>query len=320
MPRAELGRVASPVQQDAGWEGAGELWLKRDDLNAPVAGGNKVRALEFLLAGAGSGTTVITVGGTGSTHVYATATHARRVGARAVAVRWPQVMHPLAHRVAATARERCARTVDLPLPLALPIAIRLRLAAASGRRVMGGRAHWVPFGGTSALGVLGHVNGALEFADDLAAGRVPRPDAIVLPIGSAGTTAGLRLGLALAGLEIPVIAARCGPRIGITHRRLETVTRAAMRLIEARSSVRIPWPDPGLVEIDHSVYGGAYGRPHPEGARLATSLYARTGVLLDATYTAKALLAAARHAERCGGGRVLLWVTFDAREFGDATG
>lgn len=308
------------MEHDAGWEAPGELWLKRDDWNAPVAGGNKLRALEFLLAGAGPGETVVTVGGTGSTHVYATATHARRLGARAVAVRWPQAMHPLANRVAALARERCVRTVDLPLPLALAIALRLRLAAATGRRVMGRRAHWVPFGGTSALGVLGHVNGALELADDVAAGCVPRPDAIVLPIGSAGTTAGLRLGLALAGLEIPVIAARCGPRIGVTHRRVETVTRAALQLIEARSGVRLPRPDPALVEIDHTVYGGAYGRPHPEAEQLAASLFARTGVLLDATYTAKALLAAARHAERHGGGRVLLWVTFDAREFLNTAG
>ncbi len=258
---------------------------------------------------------MITVGGTGSTHVYATATHAGRLGARAVAVRWPQVMNPTAHRVAALARARCARVVDLPLALALPIAARLRLAAALGRRVMGGRAQWVPFGGTSALGVLGHVNAALELADDITAARLPRPDAIVLPIGSAGTTAGLLLGLTLAGLEIPVVAARCGPRIGITHGRVLAVMRASVRLVRELAGVDLALPRREQLRIDHTVYGGAYGREHPAAGRLADLLKGRTGLALDPTYAAKALLAAARHAERAGGSRVLLWVTFDGREF-----
>ena len=66
--------------------GAEALWLKREDM----AGGNKVRGLEFLLAGARPDTVFVTVGGTGSTHCLATALHGRRLGHRSVLAQFPQ--------------------------------------------------------------------------------------------------------------------------------------------------------------------------------------------------------------------------------------
>ena len=56
LPRAELGVLRSPVQRLAGDGDDPPLWIKRDDLDAPDFGGNKVRALEFLLGGVGRGT------------------------------------------------------------------------------------------------------------------------------------------------------------------------------------------------------------------------------------------------------------------------
>src|SRR5260370_36418896 len=54
------------------------LWLKRED----AAGGNKVRGLEFLLAGAASRSVFVTVGGAGSTHCLATARLEKSHGCR----------------------------------------------------------------------------------------------------------------------------------------------------------------------------------------------------------------------------------------------
>ena len=56
------------------------LLIKRDDLTSPVVGGNKVRALELLLAGAPAHGTLLTVGTTGSTHALAVAEFGRRLG------------------------------------------------------------------------------------------------------------------------------------------------------------------------------------------------------------------------------------------------
>src|SRR5215469_5270875 len=79
LPRLELGVFPSPVMRVELPNSRG-LWLKRDDRDAAIAGGNKVRALEFLLGGLAAGEVVITAGGVGSTHVYATAVHAARFG------------------------------------------------------------------------------------------------------------------------------------------------------------------------------------------------------------------------------------------------
>jgi hypothetical protein len=59
------------------------------------------------------------------------------------------------------------------------------------------------------------------------------------------------------------------------------------------------------VDVDHSAFAGAYGRPLPSARSIP-------GLNLDATYSAKAATVAARHA-RGRGAPVLLWVTFDAR-------
>src|SRR5918911_5007105 len=66
LPRAALGEYPTPVERMTGIDAAGELWLKRDDLDAPAFGGNKLRALEFLLGGVQAGDHVLTVGGVGS--------------------------------------------------------------------------------------------------------------------------------------------------------------------------------------------------------------------------------------------------------------
>ncbi|MGH7720933.1 MAG: 1-aminocyclopropane-1-carboxylate deaminase/D-cysteine desulfhydrase, partial [Gemmatimonadaceae bacterium] len=76
IPRVSLGSFPSPVERYVITSGS-ELWIKRDDLNAPAFGGNKVRSLEYLLARVRPGDAVLTIGGVGSTHVLTTAAHAR---------------------------------------------------------------------------------------------------------------------------------------------------------------------------------------------------------------------------------------------------
>src|SRR5256885_4770791 len=66
------------------------LWVKREDRSSPRYGGNKVRGLEFLLAGAPPGSVFVTVGGTGSTHCLATAVHAAALSCPAPLAQFPQ--------------------------------------------------------------------------------------------------------------------------------------------------------------------------------------------------------------------------------------
>jgi D-cysteine desulfhydrase len=305
LPRAPLATFPSPVERyeaSAEWP---ELWVKRDDLNAPAVGGNKVRALEFLLGAVGAGDTVLTLGGDGSTHVLATAVHAARLGAATVAVRWPHDMSPFARAVADEARRRCARIVSARTPV--DAVVRANLMRLSQR------VRYIPPGGSVPLGVLGSVNGALELAEQVRRGELPQPAGLVVPLGSGGTAAGLALGLAVAGLDTTVICARVAPRIVSHRRRVLRLAASAARLIEHLTGERVPRPHPSRVTVAHDVYGGAYGRPLATGEHAAAMLLARRGGLsLDATYSAKAYTAALDVARRSRG-PTLFWLTFDGR-------
>jgi 1-aminocyclopropane-1-carboxylate deaminase/D-cysteine desulfhydrase-like pyridoxal-dependent ACC family enzyme len=303
VPRISLGIFPTPVQRVKALDSASELWVKRDDLTAAEYGGNKVRALEFLLAGVAPGDTVLTVGGEGSTHVLATAAHARRLGAQTVAVRWRHERNPMADAVAEQASGLCARITTTRWAVAgLLRALRVRVA---------GGVHWVPAGGTSPLGILGHVNAALELARQMSAGELPLVDRIVAPLGSGGTVAGLALGLAIAGVDAIVVGARVAPRVIANRARVLSLARGTSRLIERLTGERLPRPV--RVEVDHAVYGGAYGKPTREGDAAEAAMRGAAGLRLDATYSAKALAAVLAAP---AGAPVLFWLTFDARWLG----
>ena len=309
MPRASLGVVPTPVERVT-IEAAGavaaphaprELWLKRDDLSAPRLGGNKVRALEYLLAGVGEGDEVLTVGGTGSTHALATALYARELGARCTVVRWRQELNPGARRVARRIAATASRTIDV-------------------RTVVGGYARaallrlhpgyrWIPAGGSTPLGILGHVNAALELVEQIESGRLPAPSHVVVPLGSGGTAAGLALGFAAARTDITVVGARVVPRIVANARHVVRLARRTARLV-ARLGDEHVVVRPERIVVQHDVYGGAYGRETAEGRDAAAALGGAAGIVLDATYGAKALAAALRLPAAA---RPLFWITFDGR-------
>lgn len=310
ISRAPLGVFPSPVERVTAFSDVASLWIKRDDLNVPLAfagaGGNKVRALEYLLGDVGEGDTVLTLGGEGSTHVLATAVHAARLGARTVAYRWPHAMN----RAAAAVRTRAA-TAAATRGAWTAADAWLRCMLYRVRH----RARWIPLGGSTALGVLGHANAALELAAQIAAGVLPHPARVVVPLGSGGTAAGLALGFAIAGLEVEVVGARVGPRLFVTRRRVLSLAHAAAVLLERLGDRAAPRVRPGQVRVDHHVSAGAYGRPLAAAEQLAATLerlHAGRPLVLDATYSAKALASAVTCARR-DGAPTLFWLTFDGR-------
>lgn len=279
---------------------AGALWLKRDDLSARPMGGNKVRALEFLLGGLAPGDEVVTVGATGSTHALATAVYGSMLDLRTVVYRWPQEMNSAAER--ADARLRSVADVhDASSTVAA-------YARALLRRTVG-KAHWIPAGGTTPLGILGHVDAALELVGQVRAGAMPPPFRIVLPLGSGGTAAGLLLGLAIAGLDTEVVGVQVVPGLVANRWRVRGLVASTRKLLKSLSGAAVPRVDAERLAIERAFYGGAYGRETAEG-RAAAECYraAHGGAMLDATYTAKACAAAMA---RCDDRPTLFWITYD---------
>jgi D-cysteine desulfhydrase len=300
LPFVALGAYPTPVERLHLADSSRELWIKRDDLSGNPLGGNKVRSLEFLLSGVRAGNHVLTVGADGSTHALATATYAQKLGARTTVITWNQEMNEDARAVAARMRglAHVIRARFIGWGMLRAIMLRLREPVV-----------WVPPGGTSPRGILGHVNAGLELAQQIERGEAPRPANVVLPLGTGGTAAGVALGLAIAGVRTNIVMARVVPRIVANRVRVRSHMRRTAELIRQKTGEHIALPPLRTMEVVHTQYGGAYGRA-TEAGRQARHALAAHGPVADATYSSKALAAAL--ALRASG-PTLFWHTFDGR-------
>jgi D-cysteine desulfhydrase len=195
-----------------------------------------------------------------------------------------------------------------------PVTAMLR--ASLVRLMMGKRVRWIPAGGSSALGALGHANAAVELADQLARTSAPAPDTLVVPLGSGGTAAGLMVGLALAGLPTRVLGVRVVPRVVANHRRVIRLARAAGRRFSELAGVSAPEIRGDRLVVEQTQYGGAYARETDASRGALALVQAAGGPSLEGTYSAKALAAALTHARTSPDERVLFWLTFDGRWLG----
>jgi len=272
------------------------LAIKREDRSAPRCGGNKVRGLEFLLAGAAPGTVFVTVGGTGSTHCLATAVHAAALGCRAALALFPQPDTAASRSVAAGCAARAALVVRARLRVTLPWAVLLAWRRA---RALGPR-RWIPGGGAHPRAVVGHLLAGLELGGQLA----EPPQAIVVPLGTGGTAAGL--GLAVAALEWPtrVVAVRVAPALVANRWRTAALARGAGRLL-ARHGIALPT---AAAPVIADGLGRGYGWPTAAGERARRQAVTQ-GLVLDPTYGAKALAVVPALAAH-GFHRVVFWHTF----------
>jgi len=173
---------------------------------------------------------------------------------------------------------------------------RLRAGALGPRR-------WIPGGGAHPRAVVGHLLAGLELASQLAS----PPDAIVLPLGTGGTAAGLALAVTALGWPTRVVGVRVAPRIVANRWRAMWLARGAARLL-ARHDIRIPHPASRLRLVVVDGLGEGYGHPTPEG-EAAERLASEHGLTLDPTYGAKAFAFLLQRGP-CNLQRVVFWHTF----------
>jgi 1-aminocyclopropane-1-carboxylate deaminase/D-cysteine desulfhydrase-like pyridoxal-dependent ACC family enzyme len=304
-PHRPLGDFPSPVEvrpEQARRLGARSLSVKREDRNGHPFGGNKLRALEFLLPVIGP--SAVSMGGYGSTWCAALATVLQREGGRAYVALFPQ---PWNAGVAGAMRTTlAAATVHVAgarwrLPGAL-----LRAWRQASRP---GRPRWIPAGGAEPRAVLGSVNAALEFVEQVARGEARRPDAVVVPLGSCGTAAGLLLGFGMAGWsDVTLCAVRVTDPWFATAGRVRRLAAGTARLLRSAGymasfgSVRL--------RIVPDQLGAGYGHVTHQGT-LTAAAFADLGVTLDQTYGAKAAAALRPLADSFP--HLCFWNTFDPR-------
>jgi 1-aminocyclopropane-1-carboxylate deaminase/D-cysteine desulfhydrase-like pyridoxal-dependent ACC family enzyme len=159
--------------------------------------------------------------------------------------------------------------------------LRARLAYRRAERFV------IAPGGSDGVGTLGWVDAGLELAEQLERGELPRPAVVHVAAGTLGTAAGLALGLAAAGLDIPIAATRITSRIITNERALATLMRAAAGILQG-AGVRVPLDRAlRMVQLRHGQIGRGYGH-ETEAAAFALAAFAAAGLRLDGTYTAKA--------------------------------
>lgn len=315
MPWLPLGRFPTAVEplEKLSKRLGTEVWVKRDDLSGELYGGNKVRKLEFVLAEAleAGARRVWTVGGTGSHQVLATALYARELGLGCAAVVFPQPVTPHVCEVLSAIVEAGCELVPAAHMFTVPVAAaRLLVRPGWGW----GGAYAIPPGSSSPTGALGYVSAALELAEQIREGACPMPEAIVTAYGSAGTAAGLMVGLRLAGLDLPVYAVRVVFKALGTNARLAELCEATAAKLRA---LGVPIPGGFLaheMQVVENQVGAGYGHATPE-AMEAVSQAAEDGMRLETTYTGKALagLSGLVRDRRPGWRRVLFWNTFHSR-------
>lgn len=297
IPRVHLGAFPTPLHRgDALGRlvGIDGLWLKRDDLTGYSWGGNKVRAIEFLIGDAleRHATDVVLAAGASSNFaaILAMAAAGHGLGVHQVAYGTPPT-----RPVAALAVARASGASAIFTGSADRGSMETVADEVAGTLARDGRLPYrIPRGGASPVGALGYLAAAIELIDqvdhtDGLRGAAGRPLDLILPLGSGGSTAGLLAGL--VAFDVPWVvqamsvsrspeeieeqlvntAARCLALVGITADPVAITEQLCVR--DAR--------------------GAGFGASTREEDALADRVSAATGLLIDPTYNAKAVLALA---------------------------
>ncbi|WPP00129.1 D-cysteine desulfhydrase [Pseudomonas sp. HR96] len=262
-----------------------DIYVKRDDTTPLAMGGNKLRKLEYLAADAQAqgADTLVTAGAIQSNHVRQTAALAAQLGLGCVAL----LENPIAtdqvsylgngNRLLLDLFGAQVERVDsLDHADAQLQALAERLSAA------GKRPYIVPIGGSNPLGALGYVRAGLELAQQIEATGLDFA-AVLLASGSAGTHAGLALGLGEQYPDLPVIGVTVSRPQATQRPKVEQLAQATAQCLD------MALPASFAVTLWDEYYGPRYGEPNAGTLAAVKLLAAQEGLLLDPVYTGKAM-------------------------------
>lgn len=259
-----------------------DIFIKRDDVTPIALGGNKLRKLEFLAADAlrEGADTLVTAGAIQSNHVRQTAAVAAKLGLHCVAL--------LENPIGTTAENYLTNGNRLLLDLfnaqvemcdALTDPQAQLGELATRLEAQGFRPYVIPVGGSNALGALGYVESAQEIAQQCE-GAVAI-SSVVVASGSAGTHAGLAVGLEQLMPQAELIGVTVSRSVEAQKPKVVAIQQALAQSLElqARADIML-WDD---------YFAPGYGTPNEAGMEAVKLLAQLEGILLDPVYTGKAM-------------------------------
>lgn len=288
-PRVSLGHLPTPLEhlpQLTEHLGGPNIYVKRDDCTGLATGGNKTRKLEYSMAEAieNGADTIVTVGAVQSNHVRQTAAAACKLGLSCEVLLEHRVVDPseLYRNSGNVLLDRLfgANIREYPGDTDFDKAME---EVADEVRANGGKPFIIPGGASNQTGALGYVNCAVELLQQFDEQGL-NIDNIVTATGSAGTQAGLIVGLKAMQSDIPLLG------IGVNAGKQEQEEKVFQLACETAEFLGVP----GVVERDDVVancdyVGDGYGVPTEGMNEAVLMLASKEGLLFDPVYSGKAL-------------------------------
>ena len=309
VPLAHLPTPLEPLERLSRHLGGPRIFVKRDDATGLALGGNKVRKLEYLLGEArrAGADTLVTVGGVQSNHARQTAAAAARLGLACELilphyVDWPEPVYATSGNVLLN-QLFGARMHVLTESMLEPEELEAILADIRRR---GGRPFFIPVGGSTPTGALGYVAAIDELLPQLAARGIADAQ-IIVATGSAGTHAGILVGLAAhqrASAVTGIAVSGDTPQKEALVKELASATAAQIGVSAADL--------PSRVRVLDSYVGEGYGLPTPAMVEAVQLIARLEGLLIDPVYTGKAmagLIDLVRRGQIDGDRPVVFWHT-----------
>ncbi len=289
FPRVPLAHLPTPLEhlprlsQDLGGP---DIYVKRDDCTGLATGGNKTRKLEFSMGEAlqRGADTVITVGAIQSNHVRQTAAAACKLGLSCEVLLEHRIGHPSATYTSSgnifLDRIFGANLREYPGGTDFDVAMA---EVADEVRGNGGTPYIIPGGASNTVGALGYVACGIELLEQFAEQDLAI-DHVVLATGSAGTHAGLAVGLRGSGSDLPILGIGVNAPQDIQE---ERVYKLAIETADLAGAAGCISRDDIIADCNY--IGPGYGEP-TESMNEAVLMLARLeGLLFDPVYSGKAL-------------------------------
>jgi L-cysteate sulfo-lyase len=287
FPRIHLAHLPTPLERldrlSAALEGP-EIWIKRDDCTGLSTGGNKTRKLEFLMAEAVAqgADMVMTQGATQSNHARQTAAFAAKLGLDCHILledrtgsndpNYKENGNVFLDDLHGATREGRGPGLDMNAEME---------AVADTFRAKGRKVYSIVGGGSNPTGALGYVNCAYELVGQ-ANDRSLAIDHIVTATGSAGTQAGLIVGLQAIHAGIPLLG--FGVRAPKAKQEENVFKLAELTAAKVGATGIVKRED---VVADTDYVGDGYGIPRADTLEAIRMFAQLEGILLDPVYSGK---------------------------------
>lgn len=261
------------------------IFVKRDDLLPGAAGGNKTRKLDFCIADAldKGADTIITCGAVQSNHCRLTASWSAKEGLECHLVLEERVKG--SYKEDASGNNFLFEILDVKTKRVVEAGSDMLAEmekTADQLRTAGKKPYIIPGGASNSIGALGYAVCAEELMDQINVSGL-KVDHIVVPSGSAGTHAGMVVGISGTNAGIPVS--------GINVSRPKDVQEEIVFKLAGETAELLGVK--GGVERDNVICYSEYVGPGyslPTDSMIeAVKLFAREeAILLDPVYSGKA--------------------------------